>query len=70
MWPSESSDGCAQRRGCGWIAKAQATARVDVPQPHGNVVVFYFGWSDVGALLIIETQKSSHWNEKRRHCPR
>ena len=24
-------DGCAQRRGCGWLAKEQAIARVDVP---------------------------------------
>ena len=31
LWPSDSSDGCAQRRGCGWLAKAQATARVDLP---------------------------------------
>ena len=31
LWPCDSMDGCAQRRGCTWLAKAQATARVDVP---------------------------------------
>ena len=31
LWPCDSTDGCAQRRDCGWLAKAQATARVDVP---------------------------------------
>ena len=31
LWPCDSTDGCTQRRGCGWLAKAQATARVDVP---------------------------------------
>ena len=38
MWPYDSTGGCAQRRGCGWLAKAQATAR-DVPTaPHFFVV--------------------------------
>ena len=30
LWPCDSMDGCAQRRGCGRLAKAQASARVDV----------------------------------------
>ena len=30
LWPCDSTDGCAQKRGCGWLARAQATAR-DVP---------------------------------------
>ena len=33
------------------------------PQPHSNALVFFMLDS-----LIIETQKSSHWNGKRRHC--
>ena len=37
-------------------------------RPHGNAVFCSFEQSDVGSLPIIETQKSSHWNEKRRHC--
>ena len=31
LWLCDSTGACAQRRGCGWFAKAQATARVDVP---------------------------------------
>ena len=31
LWPCDSTDRCAHRRSCGWLPKAQATARVDVP---------------------------------------
>ena len=46
------------RRQHGWMC----------PRPHGNAVFCSFEQSDVGSLPFIETQKSSHWNEKRRHC--
>ena len=55
---------CRRRRGCGLLVKAQATARVDVPTAHTNVVFCSFEQSDVGSLAMIEAQKSSHWNEK------
>ena len=34
LWPCDSTHGCAQRRDCGWLAKAHASARVDVPTVH------------------------------------
>ena len=77
LWPYDSMDGCAQRRGCGWPAKGGTC-----PQPHGHAVVFYFGWFDVVSLPIVETQKSQRnvsgvdhretgmffWEKERRHC--
>ena len=56
------------RRGCGLLVKAQATARVDVPTVPRQRCVRSFEQSDVGSVPVIETQMSSHWNEKRRHC--
>ena len=48
-------------RGCGLLVKAQATARVDVPTaPSAMLCSCSFEQSDVGSLLVIETQKSSH----------
>ena len=40
---SDSTDGCAQRRGCAWLAKAQATARVDVSTAPRQCCGFCFG---------------------------
>ena len=34
------------------------------PRFHGNAVFCFFEQSDAGSLAIVETQKSSHWNEK------
>ena len=31
LWPGDSTGGCAQRKSCGWLAKAQVTARWDAP---------------------------------------
>ena len=61
LWPCDSTDGCAQRRGCGWLAKAKATARVDVPTAPRLCCVFFWvgeGSFDVGSLPVVETQKS------------
>ena len=35
LWPD------AQRKGCGWLAKAQATAQVDVPIAQGQCCGFF-----------------------------
>ena len=48
-----------------WLAceSAGKKARVDVSTAPRQGCGFFILDS-----LIVETQKSSHWNEKRRHC--
>ena len=41
LWPCGSTGGRAQRKGCGWLAKAQATARVDVPTARRQCCGFF-----------------------------
>ena len=55
LWPCDSTGGCPQRRGCGWRAEAQATARVDVPNsPTASLCFFFFLNSLMSSLLIVE----------------
>ena len=42
LWPCDSRDRCAQRRRCGWLAKTQTTARVDVPTAPQQCCCFFF----------------------------
>ena len=53
LWPCDSTDGCAQRRGCGQLAKAQEWT---CPQLHDIAVVFQVGKFDAVSLLIVETE--------------
>ena len=52
---SEWKEGPHNDWGCGWLAKAQATARVDVPS--STAMLCFFGKSfDVVSLPIVERQ--------------
>ena len=42
LWPCDSTGRCAQRRSCGWLAKAKATTRVDVPTAPRQWRGFFF----------------------------
>ena len=56
-WPCDSTDGCSHRMGCGWLAKAQATARVDVPTAPRQYCVLFSLNSLMSSLPCAETQK-------------
>ena len=62
LWPCDSMDGCAQRRDCGWLAKAQATARVDVPTAPRQCCVFSSSFFD--SLLSSLFLSLRHRNPK------
>ena len=52
-----------------WLA-CQSKGDTTGGRAHGPTAMLFYccEQSDVGSFLITETQKSSHWNEKRRHC--
>ena len=61
LWPFDSTDGCAQRRGCGWVGKAQATARVDVPTaPRQCCVFFFFILDSLMSSLVLSLRHRNH----------
>ena len=62
LWPSDSSNGCAQRRGCGWLAKAQATARVDVHTAPRQCCGLFI-WDSLMSALFLSLR---HRNPKER----
>ena len=55
LWPSDSTDGSAQRKGSGWLAKNAGNSTGG--RAHGKSVVFHSD-SLMSSLPIVETQKS------------